>query len=186
MAKQNPLNVRKDNEGRPYKEDLKISLMDPDTRARPWSEWKEIISSSLSLSPHCCLRHGHKGSYSPSLEAELKKAEWDGCGVYELGLMRKKHGVDLAKAAFYVGSTCREGTDHSLGSRIFEYVRNGSHKADLIDAALDHRLTVYVRVIQTKGNDEARALEDELLTTYNYAWNDVKNGQIREDAIYQF
>ena len=170
-----------DSEGRPFKEDFKV--VDPDTEVRPWKKWKELISPSWDIQGHSLQRPGgHQGSYSPLLEDEIN-AKWKGCGVYELGLKNKGHYRPIV--SFYVGSTCREGTDHSLGSRIFEYVRNGSHKAELINKAVDHRLTVYVRVVQTEDDDEARDLEQQLLTKYNYAWNDVNNGQIREDAIYK-
>ena len=175
------LNLRQDSERRLFKEDLKI--LDPNVMKLPWTDWKEIISPVLTS--HCLQRPvGHRGNYSPSLEADLKKPGWDGCGVYELGL--KRMTSHLAIVGFYIGSACREEADHSLGSRILEYVRDGSHKADLINKAVDHRLTVYARIVQTKDDDEARKLEDKLLSKYNYAWNDVKNGQIREDAIYQF
>ena len=177
---QHPLDVRTDNERRQFKEDFKV-IVDPDTRARPWSEWRELISPTLT-SHYLQRQDGHKGYYFRSLEVIIKSL-WKGCGVYELGLKRGKNKLALA---FYVGSTCREGTDHSLGSRIFEYVRNGSHKADLINKAVGHNLTVYVRVVNTEDNDEARALEQHLLLSYNYAWNDDHNGQIREDAIYEF
>ena len=185
MAVQNLGHVpdsERDENGRPFKEDFKI--LDPNVLGLPWSEWKELISPVLTS--HCLQRPGgHKGYYSPSLEAELN-AEWKGCGVYELGLRKGRSTCKLAIAGFYVGSTCREGTDHSLGSRIFEYVRNGSHKAELINAAVCRNLTMYVRVIQTKDNNKARELEQYLLAKYNYAWNDNNNGQIRPNAINEF
>lgn len=99
------------------------------------------------------------------------------CGIYE---WRAKgtlaHQPDYV---VYVGSTCRKKPG-SLGKRINEYLKHGSHKADLINDALRKRYVLLVRVKISKDRDDAETMENTLLESYNYAWNVRNNGQIRD------
>lgn len=95
------------------------------------------------------------------------------CGIYE---WRVKGTLDhQPKYVVYVGSTCR-GKAGALRRRIEEYCTNGSHKANLINGALQRGYELWVRVKTSNGREDAENMENELLERYNYAWNERKNG----------
>ena len=66
-----------------------------------------------------------------------------------------------------VGSTCRAKSG-ALKSRIHDYCRDGSHKEDLINAALLKGYELWVRVKSTRGNRKLNAerMENKLLAKY--------------------
>ena len=100
------------------------------------------------------------------------------CGVYEW--QARKSGQP--NRVVYVGSTCR-GKEGALRDRILEYCRNGSHKKDLINDALDEEYELWVRVKISQPSQNCKAdaekMENELLAKYNYAWNIRNNGEVR-------
>ena len=95
----------------------------------------------------------------------------------------------------YVGCTCRQRNDRSLASRLSEYARKSSHKADLIDRALRNGYQIWVRTkkVNLEGQQrgqcgaptldrkqrEAQDMENVLLDRYDYKWNIRRNGQMR-------
>lgn len=93
------------------------------------------------------------------------------CGIYEWGVKRPLLGETKIKVV-YVGST------GALRGRIQKYCRDGSHKEDLINAALLKGYELWVRVKPTRANSKliAEIMEIQLLATYNYAWNKRNNG----------
>lgn len=102
------------------------------------------------------------------------------CGIYEW----KAVSVDNRQLkVVYVGSTCRAKRG-ALRARVLEYCTSGSHKEDLINKALEGGYELWVRV-KTCGNDRGAAedMENELLETYNYAWNFRNNVAIRQDIL---
>ena len=95
------------------------------------------------------------------------------CGIYEWRAIRQ----DQPNRVVYVGSTCtRCGNYEPLQSRILVYCSNGSHKEALINDALTKGYTLEVRYKQAWNELQARNLENELLDTFNYAWNERRNG----------
>ena len=122
-------------------------------------------------------RRNQVGSYCLSIEDAFPD-QAKHCGIYEWqarGTLPDQHNHVV-----YVGSTCR-CKPGSLRERILEYCRNGSHKKDLINDALERRYELWVRVkISTPRNysrGDAQRMENELLAEYNYAWN------IRDNAM---
>ena len=100
------------------------------------------------------------------------------CGIYEWGVKRPL--LDETKIrVVYVGST---GT---LGGRIHSYCRDGSHKEDLINAALLKGYELWVRVKRTRANSKliAELMEIQLLAMYNYAWNKRNNGNSVQNKV---
>ena len=95
----------------------------------------------------------------------------------------------------YVGCTCRQRNDRSLTDRLSEYARNGSHKADLIDQALEdgYQIKVRTKKVNLEGQQdgrcgppnrvesqrEAERMENVLLAKYDYKWNIRNNENIR-------
>ena len=99
------------------------------------------------------------------------------CGIYEWGARRPLLGETKIRV-LYVGSTCR-AKPGALKKRIQSYCRDGSHKKDLINAALLKGYELWVRVKPaTRGNRKrtAEIMENKLLAKYDYAWNERNNG----------
>ena len=98
------------------------------------------------------------------------------CGIYECGAKRPLLGQTKIRVV-YVGSTCRVKPG-ALKSRIQSYCRDGSHKEDLINAALLKGYELWVRVKPTRANRKLNAerMENRLLAKYDYAWNERNNG----------
>ena len=100
------------------------------------------------------------------------------CGIYEWRATRS-YGSD--PTVVYVGSTCARngGPCTRMKNRIVSYCKDGNHKSDLINAALSRGYELWVRFMPTGSEKEARKMEDALLEKYDYAWNEKKNGKIR-------
>ena len=79
----------------------------------------------------------------------------------------------------YVGSTCEKKEEGLIHARIREYCNTGSHKADLINKALDKGYEIWFHVKKCKSRQHAETEEDRLLALYDYAWNTRKNNVIR-------
>lgn len=77
----------------------------------------------------------------------------------------------------YLGSTCR-AKPGELRGRIRDYLRNGSHKQDLMNDALLKEYELWVRIKPTRVRQKLNAekLENKVLAKYNYAWNKRNNG----------
>ena len=102
------------------------------------------------------------------------------CGIYE---WRAKGIFDgQPNYVVYVGSTCREKPG-ALKDRILEYCNDGSHKERLINDALRKGYELWVRVKIVEGSHrskkDAEEMENDLLDSYDYAWNVRNNGRIR-------
>ena len=147
-----------------------------------WSGWMEIAAPNIPVGGSSRKKIGQKD------KSVLEDIPWN-CGVYELK-------VDNGDESYvvYIGSTCRKsdnrkkcsckgdkyrchkGESCSLQLRITEYARNGSHKAELIDQAIEEGFSLYVRYCTSRN---PRILENKYLALYDYAWNERNNGQIR-------
>ena len=105
------------------------------------------------------------------------------CGIYEWGAKGPLLGQNKIKA-LYLGSSCR-AKPGALTGRIRDYLRNGSHKQDLINGALLKGYELWVRVKPTRINRKLNAelMENKLLAKYNYAWNKRNNGNRIRDIL---
>ena len=148
-----------------------------------WSDWvKAMVPPNVKGNNTKRRGAGQVGSICTDIESAFPD-EAEECGIYEW----KAKGT-LANQPIhvvYVGSTCR-GKTGALRRRINEYCRNGSHKANLINGALNRGYELWVRVKTSKKKrkkkrkkkEDAENMENELLEKYNYAWN-VRNNAIR-------
>ena len=107
------------------------------------------------------------------------------CGIYEWGAKRPLLGQTKIRVV-YVGSTCRVKPG-ALKSRIQSYCRDGSHKEDLINAALLKGYELWVRVKPIRANRKLNAerMENKLLATYDYAWNERNNGNCTRNILWR-
>ena len=140
-----------------------------------WSDWeKAMVPNQPGDDPENLQARTGSGSIWRNIRNALPARETRNCGIYEWQVRRGR----TRPRVVYVGCTCsdpsKEGT---LSTRILEYCRNGSHKKDLINDALNRGYELWVRFRftgSTKRSTEAR--ENALLDTYNYAWNERRNG----------
>ena len=116
---------------------------------------------------------GHHGYIVRNIERAFPK-EARHCGIYEW--RAEKPGK--RSVVVYVGSTCRSKRG-ALRARINEYCRDGSHKSALINDALRRQYRLLVRVKVARSSENAEELENDLLDTYDYAWNKRRNGVTR-------
>ena len=148
------------------------------TEAR-WSDWELAMIPSIPSSRRGFERRGeNQDGWICSSIKDAFDGQAQRCGIYEWQARR----FDQPNRVVYVGSTCR-GKEGALRDRILEYCRNGSHKKDLINDALDegYELWVRVKISQPSQNCKADAekMENELLAKYNYAWNIRNNVAVR-------
>ena len=144
-----------------------------------WTDWFKAMVPPNAQGNNLQRRRGDQIGF---ICKDIKTAfpdEAEECGIYEWqakGTLRNQPDYVV-----YVGSTCR-GKPGALRQRISEYCTNGSHKADLINDALDRGYELWVRVKTSekkkKKKEDAEKMENELLEKYNYAWN-VRNNAIR-------
>ena len=61
----------------------------------------------------------------------------------------------------------------TLGGRIRDYLRNVSHKQDLVKDAMlkGHELWVRVKPTRVRKKLNTERMENKLLAKYNYPWN---------------
>ena len=142
-----------------------------------WSDWKRAMVPPQTVGYNLEPRGEHQVGFICSSIRSAFPDQAKRCGIYEW--QARPHGQP--KRVVYVGSTCRSKRG-SLRRRILEYCRNGSHKSDLFNDALSrgYELWVRVKISEAPNNPrkDAERMENELLETYNYAWN-VRNNAIR-------
>lgn len=139
-----------------------------------WTDWFKAMVPPNAQGNNLQRRRGnHIGFICKDIKTAFPD-EAEECGIYEWRATRHEHHYVV-----YVGSTCR-GKPGALRQRIYEYCRNGSHKANLINEALNRGYELWVRVKISKEETikDAENMENELLKRYNYAWN-VRNNAIR-------
>lgn len=101
--------------------------------------------------------------------------EKNSCGVYE---WMARHTVTNKAYVVYIGSTCKSKSGNFI-ERIYKYCTDGSHKADLIDNALQKGYELSVRFkgsgdsTGANSHNKASAECDEniVLKYFDYAWN---------------
>ena len=151
--------------------------------AEGWTPWA-IVMRPQPTHTYEPRDDGHEGFYRPSWARgqEMDEAV-NQCGIYELKIMGPE---EKRSDVVYVGCTCRCAGNNSLEQRIDEYLHHGSHKHEQIDEALRRDYTIHVRV-KPCGRDYmiarralVQAMENILLTIYDYAWNARENGEIRD------
>lgn len=97
-----------------------------------------------------------------------------GMQTFWLNLNRRKKGdVVLVEETMEHGSCCPK-----MQNRIVDYTIHGNHKTKEINDALKRKCTLWVRFKPAEDEEEAKNMEDELLSRYNYAWN-VRNNGVR-------
>ena len=151
--------------------------------AEGWTPWA-IVMRPQPTHTYEARDEGREGFYRPNWARGEDMAEAvDQCGIYELKIMDPE---GKRSDVVYVGCTCRGAGNNSLEQRIDEYLHHGSHKHEQIDAALLRGYTIHVRV-KPCGRDYknarralVQAMENILLTIYDYAWNARENGEIRD------
>lgn len=146
-----------------------------DVSTAGWSDWNRAMVNvppqavSYKLEP----RGRHQVGFICSSIRNAFPDQAERCGIYEWQARYHRH-----EKVVYVGSTCRSKPG-ALRKRILEYCRNGSHKRNLINDALSRGYELWVRVKMSQARDhcreDAERMENELLKTYNYAWNVRKN-----------
>ena len=144
-----------------------------------WSDWIWAMVPNVTNVAVVKRENRHLGYRNADLSTELEQ-EFEGgcapCGIYEFAATlpgkRKRRVV-------YVGSTCvRNGSCPSLKNRIVDYTKHGNHKKDEINEALRRGYTLWVRFKPAQDKPEAKKMENDLLSEYNYAWN-VRNNGVR-------
>ena len=137
---------------------------------KEWTGWKEIIKPTITPEEESKGWRGRRENwYTNSVELKKLKESIDGkSGIYELRL--NKEGKTCV---VYIGSSCAEG---GLYTRLSQYVRNGDHKAPLIQIALSEGATIEARACTYKDCETAQARENEVLAKFDYLWN-IRNNQ---------
>lgn len=160
--------------------------------ASGWSNW--IIAMAAAGSPRIQNRNfkirqgiGQEGYRNNNLANELAQAGIGCCGIYEWCAVKyvsyQGGRIYTSSRVVYVGCTCRRRS-FPFGPRVFQrmrerivaYTKGGNHKKDLINAALRSGWELWVRFKHAEDEDAAKHMEDNLLRTYNYAWNIRNNG----------
>lgn len=101
------------------------------------------------------------------------KGECGPCGIYEFAVKREDGEISVV----YVGCTCLRNDDcATLQDRIVDYTKHGNHKKKEINDALRRGYTLLVRFKPAQDRREAKQMENDLLSRYNYAWNVRHNG----------
>lgn len=141
-------------------------------RSRGWSRWMEAM---VYEEQNNFIGRGNRIGYKLQ---NLVVPNGNCCGIYEWRAKRDGQNPIIV----YVGSTCREGD--SLQQRIEEHCSLNTHKVLLINTALrrGYNLQYRTKSVDFGDNDLVRAqdLENELLDKYDYAWNQRRNGNVRD------
>ena len=103
--------------------------------SKGWSKWTRAMVPPCSTFSKKLQRRGPNqvGFVSSSLRKAFPHLTRH-CGIYEWGARRQLPGETKIKP-LNLGSTCR-AKPGALGGRIHDYVRNGSHKENLMNDAL--------------------------------------------------
>ncbi|XP_013390606.1 uncharacterized protein LOC106159000 [Lingula anatina] len=168
-----------------------LPAMIPST-LRAWFPMTEdnLIYHTLWEEEELRQRPNYKSYYCDSVRESLRGKR---CGIFELGIK-----IGDTYAAVYLGSTLRHPkrnyTD-ALRHRIEEFLQNSKNpKAKEIEAALSSQFALYVRYKEIKkpegdvttNKDEntwAENAENDLLDSYDYAWNVRRNGKNESRVI---
>jgi hypothetical protein len=92
--------------------------------------------------------------------------DYDGAACYELGTGGPRGG-DIQW--HYVGETNNEH------QRIGTYARSGSHLSEIIDYHLRQGWHLFYRSKACSTKKEAKQIQDNLLSRFEYDWNDKLN-----------
>jgi hypothetical protein len=87
---------------------------------------------------------------------------YDGPACYELGISRPNH---RNIRPIYVGETINEK------QCLTRYARHGSHLSKIIEERLKRGFILYYRAVAFQTKEQAKAMQDNLLTQYDYDWN---------------
>lgn len=143
--------------------------------AQHWSKW--ILAMTPTETRNFERRgNGRVGYKNANLADELARANPKrvSCGIYEWRATKSTR-VSPSSRVVYVGRTCPNRWD-SWENRIVDYTTHGNHKSELINAALQRGYELSVRFKAANDAQEAKNMEDALLSRYNYAWNTRNNG----------
>lgn len=106
-----------------------------------WSEWKKIAKYD---------------------EYYIEDITYDGPSCYELGV---RQWLIEEIESVYVGETKNEK------NRITRYVTSTSHLEKIIEEHLNDGYALYYRSQAKRTKSEAKKMQDNLLSTYEYEWN---------------
>ena len=151
---------------KPLREDVDVS--EPE-----WSDWERAVPDQPGYDPEDLQARTGSGFIWRNIRNAFPARETRNCGIYEWQVRRgrARHKV------VYVGCTCSDpNKEGSLPTRILAYCRNGSHKKDLLNDALNKGYELWVRFRFTRNATKvAESKENSLLDKYNYAWNERRN-----------
>ena len=141
-----------------------------------WTGWVKAMVQNSGGDYVRARNRGEIGYMHRNIEGAFSDNVLNKCGIYE---WKAKGTLDhQGDYVVYVGSTCRGRG--SLGQRIKEYCRDGSHKSHFINRALFQGYEFWVRVKVSADKDDSGEMENKLLDKYDYAWNKRLNGDIRD------
>ena len=110
-----------------------------------WTNWRKIA--------------GRHEWYSEQLD-------WDGPACYELAIAGARGGnIHIV----YVGETVNEK------KRVAAYAQHGSHLSEIIHWHLTRGWHLYYRAHAVRSKAEAVQMQDNLLTRWDYDWNEKLN-----------
>ena len=112
------------------------------------------------------------------LKEELKRQFGDVSKCYGVYEWMARHTKTRKEYVVHIGCTCRNKRGKFI-DRIYEYCSTGSHKALLINSALENEYELLVRFKGSAGDDSdpdlskytAECDENAVLRFYDYAWN---------------
>ena len=100
--------------------------------SKGWSKWiRAIVPPYYSVNKNLQRRGPNQVGFISSRIRKVLPHLARHCGIYELGARRPLLGETAIKP-LYLGSTCR-AKKGALTGRIRDYLRNGSHKQDLMN-----------------------------------------------------
>lgn len=145
----------------------------------PWSGWFVALvpeARGNDSDKYKKRSKGHEGLILRKIEDRFRRQEYDN-GIYELCLSRGEN-----QYVVYVGRS-RSREPYSINERIRDYCRDGSHISDLIDKAMQNGYTMAVRAKSIPDEEDVEEGERKYLDEYDYAWNDINNGERRENVL---
>ena len=131
-----------------------------------WSDWILVIIPRRGNPAFTLQRPGNMPGYifpEVHLNDKLLFNSDDAiCGIYEWAVRPAQGNGGYT---VYIGST------GNMATRISDYCRTGSHKAEEINRALNMNYNVYVRFKITDTREDAVQAETDILRNVTYAWN---------------
>ena len=98
--------------------------------------------------------------------------DWNGPACYELAIAGPRGGD---RRPVYVGETINER------QRVIAYASHGSHLSHIVNQHLRDGWTLWYRAQAMDSKAQAKALQDRLLSRFDYDWNILLNTRGKSD-----